>query len=141
MGGVRFSRSALAAFCAFALALPAGALAAFPGSNPDESPRANTPNDPDFDDCELDDEQGGTACSYFEEEYRLFGFSPDTANLAPLAPPELHPIAATPYIDCTQLDAQGQRGEPGRGRRPVLADRRHPRRHRLEADRPATRRR
>jgi len=37
------------------LAVPAGALAAFPGGDPAESPRANTPDDPAFDPCELDD--------------------------------------------------------------------------------------
>ncbi len=92
-----------------ALATPAAALAAFPGSDPDESPRINTPNDPDFDDCETDDEQGGPSCSYFDEESRTFGFSPDSALLAPPGP--LHPQ----YLDClgplpgtAQLDPQGR---------------------------------
>ncbi len=38
-----------------ALALPCAALAAFPGADPTESPRTNTPNDPGFDRCEADD--------------------------------------------------------------------------------------
>ncbi len=90
------------------VATPSLATAAFPGSDPDESPRLNTPNDPDFDNCEGDDEQAGPACSYFDEEFRTFGFSPDTAQLAPPAP--LHPQ----YADClvplgtSQLDAQGK---------------------------------
>ncbi len=111
MGGGRIGRRAALALGLLALAVPAGALAAFPGSNPAESPRANTPNDPDFDDCEVDDAQGGTACSYFGEDYRLFGFSPDTANQTPLWSPNLHntPIlGATSYSNCAQLDTQGQ---------------------------------
>ena len=91
------------------LVLPSLALAAFPGGDPDESPRLNTPNDPRFDDCEGDDEQGGSTCSYFDEDFVFFGFGPDTALLAPPAP--LHPA----YADClaplpgtSQLDAQGR---------------------------------
>ena len=38
-----------------AFALPSVALAAFPGTDPSESPRVNTPNDPGFDPCEADD--------------------------------------------------------------------------------------
>jgi hypothetical protein len=91
------------------LALPALAVAAFPGSNPGESPRANTPNDPGFDACELDDaDTPQLDCdSYWNEDYRLFGFSPDTANTAPV-PPQLHGTAATTYTDCSQLDQQGR---------------------------------
>src|SRR5688500_10378828 len=109
MAGVGHSARAALLFCVLALTAPAAAVAAFPGTNPAESPRVNTPNDPAFDDCELDDEQGDPSCgSYFSEQYRLFGFSPDTANVTPLTPPELHPVAATPYVDCSQLDAQGR---------------------------------
>lgn len=97
---------------AIAFATPAAALAAFPGNDPDESPRANTPDDPDFDHCESDDEppnDPGDACSYFDEQFGAFGFSPDSAQLAPPAAP--HPQ----YADCpvplpgttSQLDAQG----------------------------------
>src|SRR5215210_1465307 len=86
-----------------ALAVPAAALAAFPGSNPGESPRANTPNDPDFDRCEADDPDTppGDCDSYFQEEFRTFGFSPDSANQVPAVP---HSIGATQYTDCSQLD-------------------------------------
>ena len=109
MGSVGVSARAALAFCFAALALPAGAIGAFPGGNPAESPRANTPNDPDFDDCELDDAQGAPHCgSYFSEQYQLFGFSPDSANLLTGIPPLLHPANATPYVDCSQLDAQGK---------------------------------
>ena len=91
------------------LALPAVAIAAFPSTDPGESPRANAPNDPGFDECELDDaETPALDCdSYWNEDYRLFGFSPDTANTAPV-PPELHGAAPTMYVDCAQLDQQGR---------------------------------
>jgi hypothetical protein len=92
------------------LLVPALAVAAnpgFPGTDPTESPRANTPDDPDFDRCEGDDpDTTPPRCeSYFDEEFRLFGFSPDSANQVPLLP---HEVAATQYQDCTQLDAQGK---------------------------------
>src|SRR4051812_41538278 len=100
-------RSLLIAAVLFALCAPAASLAAFPGTDPAESPRANTPNDPDFDRCEADDpDTPPNDCdSYFEEEFRAFGFSPDSANQIPAAP---HSIGATQYSDCTQLDAQGK---------------------------------
>jgi hypothetical protein len=91
------------------MAVPSLALAAFPGTDPDESPRLNTPNDPGFDDCEGDDEQGGSTCSYFEENFVMFGFSPDTAQLLPPAPG--HPLyadCAAPLPGTPQLDAQGR---------------------------------
>jgi hypothetical protein len=96
--------AALATLC---VCLPAMALAAFPGSDPTESPRANTPNDPDFDRCELDDPDTpiGDCDTYFDEEFRAFGFSPDSANQIPLVP---HSVGATQYSDCSQLDAQGK---------------------------------
>ena len=95
------------ALCLAALAVPAVAVAAFPGSDPSESPRLNTPDDPDFDRCESDDPDTATGdCStYFEEQYGSFGFSPESANSVPLLP---HSAAATPYVDCDQLDAQGK---------------------------------
>ena len=69
------------------LLVPAAALAAFPGTDPSESPRANTPNDPDFDTCEADDPNTSPprCTSYFDEQYGAFGFSPDSANAAPAA--------------------------------------------------------
>lgn len=95
------------------LALPAVAVAAFPGTDPAESPRANTPNDPDFDPCEGDDAQGPPSCSsYWEEEFRAFGFSPDSANQVPLVP---HAVGATQYSDCSQLDAQGRAANAAAG--------------------------
>ncbi|UJA21164.1 S8 family serine peptidase [Thermoleophilia bacterium SCSIO 60948] len=93
------------------LALPAIALAAFPGTDPDESPRVNTPNDPEFDRCEADDEQTGleSCTTYFDEEFRLFGFSPDSARSVPdpvgVTP---HYVNGTRYANCDQLNASGR---------------------------------
>ncbi|MGI9021125.1 MAG: S8 family serine peptidase, partial [Solirubrobacterales bacterium] len=105
--------SKLAAACALALAVaPAVALGAFPGADPHESPRLNTPNDPEFDRCESDDPDTGTGdcATYFEEEFGAFGFSPESANMVPpLAPTRAgHVAAGTRYTDCSQLDAQGR---------------------------------
>jgi len=83
-----------------ALALPCAALAAFPGSDPTESPRANTPNDPGFDRCEGDNQPAPTCSSYFEEQFGAFGFRPDSAQQAPGVP--------TQYVNCSQLDQQGR---------------------------------
>ena len=40
----------------------------------------NTPNDPDFDHCESDDEQGADCSNVFDEEYERFGFAPDASE-------------------------------------------------------------
>lgn len=90
-----------------ALAVPAAAFAAFPGTDPSESPRANTPNDPGFDPCEADDpDTSPPRCTtYFDEQYGSFGFSPDSANEAPSLP---HSVGATRYVKCSQLDEQGR---------------------------------
>ena len=68
-----------------ALALPVAAHAAFPGSNPDESVRLNTPDDPDFDRCENDDAQGQTCTNVFDEEY----YSDAASNIITLGLGEL----------------------------------------------------
>ena len=75
-------RTAALGAALIALALPCAALAAFPGADPTESPRANTPNDPGFDRCEADDPDTapGDCDSYFEEQFGSFGFSPDSAQ-------------------------------------------------------------
>ena len=107
-------RLPLLAALVLALLVPAVALADFGDStDPFESPRINTPNDPDFDACEGDDEdvsQGVPApdCStYADEEFRAFGFSPDSAN-------EVLPAAVDHYVTGTKY-----RGLPDRpaGRR------------------------
>lgn len=99
----------LIAAAALVLLIPAAAAAVFPGSNPAESPRANPPNDPDFDACESDDPDPAPACdTYFEEEFRAFGFSPDSANFVPVNGSQAHYLTGTKYADCSQLDAQGK---------------------------------
>ena len=90
------------------LAVPAVAFGAFGDGSPTQ-PRVGTPNDPKFDRCEADDPDppANECTSYFEEDFRLFGFSPDSAY-------EL-PGVRTQYKDCNpvahqpgQLDAQGR---------------------------------
>jgi len=118
------ARLLVALAVALAILIPAAALAVsgaeFPGQDPHESPRLNTPNDPEFDRCEADDQdtaQGVPAepecSSYTQEEFRAFGFSPDSANELPPGGP--HYTTGTKYKDCPatpaggtpQLDPQG----------------------------------
>ena len=89
-----------------ALLIPAASLAAFGAGTPYESPRLNTPNDPEFDACEGDNDGGPTCATYADEEFRAFGFSPDSANQLPAAGP--HYATGTRYTNCAQLDPQGQ---------------------------------
>jgi hypothetical protein len=99
----------VAAIVLVCMAAPSLAVAAFPGSDPDESVRLNMPDDPGFDECEADDVPPHTACSYFDEQFVMFGFSPDTAQLLPPLPD--HPLYAdcpVPLTGTSQLDAQGQ---------------------------------
>src|SRR2546422_751755 len=63
-------------------ALVAGQARIFPGPPTDTDPRANTPNDPDFDKAEPDDPDKAVACpsagcGVFDEQHRLFGFAPN----------------------------------------------------------------
>src|SRR6059036_2115621 len=55
----------------------------FPGPPTDTNPRANTPNDPDYDRAEPDDEDGDfvPGTSVFEEDNRLFGFAPASTSM------------------------------------------------------------
>jgi hypothetical protein len=66
--------------------LAAGAaIASFPGTNPNESVRINTPNDPGYDHCEPDDEQGPPTCANtFGEQYERFGFAPNGSHTSAL---------------------------------------------------------
>jgi Subtilase family len=100
MGAGRRTVAVAAALIAFGV--PAVALAAFPGTDPNQSPRANTPDDPGFDRCETDDPDTpqGDCDSYFEEQFGSFGFSPDSAQQAP--------GVKTQYAECSQLDQQGR---------------------------------
>ena len=81
MGRTRTIALVAAVLAALACAPLAGA--AFPGSDPDESVRLNTPNDPDFDRAESDDEQGASSSNVYDEELERFGFAPQaTQNTA-----------------------------------------------------------
>src|SRR5438874_12295972 len=55
----------------------------FPGPPTDTNPRVNTPNDPDFDLAEPDDEDGDfvPGTSVFQEDNRLFGFPPASTSM------------------------------------------------------------
>jgi hypothetical protein len=70
------------ALLALLLLTPAAfAVRQFPGTNPSENVRLNTPNDPDFDRCEPDDEDGAPTCSHpFDEQYERFGFAPNASQ-------------------------------------------------------------
>jgi hypothetical protein len=66
------------------LAAAPAAIAAnpnFPGKDPDESVRANTPDDPGFDACEPDNAGGPSCASVFSEQYERFGFAPFQTQL------------------------------------------------------------
>ena len=77
----------------------------FPGPPTDTNPRANTPNDPDFDKAEPDDEDGDfvPGTSVFEEDNRLFGFAPASTSMTAryLDPAERNALAVyfTPPLD------------------------------------------
>jgi len=79
---VRHIVLALAALGLIVLASPASAghtgTTRFPNTDP--NPRVGTPDDPDFDCTELDDEDAGApnCSSVFEEQFQLFGFPPDS---------------------------------------------------------------
>src|SRR3989442_6099300 len=76
--------------CVLAVAATSAVIAqtrTFPGPPTDTNPRANTPNDPDFDKAEPDDEDtvcAPGACSVFDEQHRLFGFAPSQTRTAAL---------------------------------------------------------
>ena len=77
-------RIGLATAGMLALFTAAPALGAFPGSDPDESVRVNTPDDPEFDRAESDDETADVepSSNVFDEQTHLFGFSPTGAGTA-----------------------------------------------------------
>ena len=89
MGGKRLHRAPALLAIALALVAPAAAVAAWPGSNPDESVRANTPDDPEFDRCESDNEGGADCSNVFNQDYERFGFAPSgTQNTATYKNPQ-----------------------------------------------------
>ena len=80
-----FGRGPLVALlAALVLAVPAYAADhGWPGSDPNESVRVHTPDDPGFDCAEPDDEDGGTCTNVFDEQTARFGFAPSaTQNTA-----------------------------------------------------------
>jgi hypothetical protein len=79
----RLARAPLVALLLL-LAVTAPALAAFPGSDPNESVRANTPNDPDFDRCEPDDTPAPTCSNTFGQQFERFGFAPNGSQATAL---------------------------------------------------------
>ena len=83
----RRARRLAVAILGACLLAAAPALGAFPGTNPDESVRLNTPNDPDFDACETDNEGGATCSNVFDEELERFGFAPGASQLTALYKP------------------------------------------------------
>jgi uncharacterized repeat protein (TIGR01451 family) len=83
----RLPRASVAALVVLIAAAPAlathipGHVRKFPGDDPNESVRINTPNDPNFDHCERDDEDGSPTCSTaFDEQYERFGFAPNSSE-------------------------------------------------------------
>ncbi len=76
------------------LALPAAAFAAFPGTNPSESVRLNTPDDPGFDPAEPDGAPQ-TSTNIFDNQYARFGFAPNASQLTALYNPLAAPARQT----------------------------------------------
>src|SRR3989475_7611395 len=79
----------------------------WPGPPTDTNPRANTPNDHDFDCADPDDEDGDympNAASVFDEDHRLFGFAPnDSKNTALYGDPN-NPRAGQPQASGVSAD-------------------------------------
>src|SRR5207253_94355 len=86
-GGPPMHRGTLALVVLAALAAAAvlgvAQTRTFPGPPTDTNPRVNTPNDPDFDLAEPDDEDGDfvPGTSVFQEDNRLFGFPPASTSM------------------------------------------------------------
>src|SRR5437899_12370245 len=82
----------------------------FPGPPTDTDPRANTPNDPDFDKAEPDDPDKAVACpsggcGVFDEQHRLFGFAPNgTKTTALYHDPSRPDRPNQPQISCLPAD-------------------------------------
>ena len=115
-------------------------------ANPSESVRLNTPNDPDFDRCEPDDEQGPTCTNTFGQQYERFGFAPNGSQATALYHNPTDPHVQRHSAQNTLAGRDPARPDPGRlgGPRLEVLDRRGERagrdpRHRdpLEQRRPA----
>ena len=87
--------------------LVAGAARMFPGPPTDTDPRANTPNDPDFDKAEPDDPDMACApgaCSVFDEQHRLFGFAPAQSRTSAIYRDPGNPRVGQPQISGVSAD-------------------------------------
>src|SRR5437867_3623113 len=79
----------------------------FPGPPTDTDPRANTPNDPDFDKAEPDDPDMDCmpgACSVFEEQHRLFGFAPNQSRSTAFYGEPGNPHVGQPQVSGVSAD-------------------------------------
>src|SRR5881628_1297184 len=79
----------------------------FPGPSTDTDPRANTPNDPDFDKAEPDDPDMACApgaCSVFDEQHRLFGFAPAQSRTSAIYRDPGNPRVGQPQISGVSAD-------------------------------------
>src|SRR5881397_3578651 len=79
----------------------------FPGPPTDTDPRANTPNDPDFDKAEPDDPDMDCmpgACSVFDEQHRLFGFAPAQSRTSAIYRDPGNPRVGQPQISGVSAD-------------------------------------
>ncbi len=79
----------------------------WPGPPTDTNPRANTPNDHDFDYAEPDDEDGDympNAASVFDEDHRLFGFAPNDTKTTALYGDPNNPRAGQPQVSGVSAD-------------------------------------
>src|SRR3989442_9839029 len=88
-------------------ALVAGQARMFPGPPTDTDPRANTPNDPDFDKAEPDDPDMACApgaCSVFDEQHRLFGFAPAQSRTSAIYRDPGNPRVGQPQISGVSAD-------------------------------------
>jgi hypothetical protein len=66
-----------------------GHVRVFPGTDPNESVRINTPNDPEFDRCEIDNEDGVPTCSHaFDQQFERFGFASKHSENSAVYSPE-----------------------------------------------------
>src|SRR5206468_2060702 len=95
------------ALLAATVALVVAQARTWPGSPTDTNPRANTPNDHDFDYAEPDDEDGDympNAASVFDEDHRLFGFAPNDPQTTALYVNPSNPRVGQPQVSGVSAD-------------------------------------
>jgi hypothetical protein len=104
---------------ALGLAVPAHAADhGWPGSDPNESVRIHTPDDPQFDCAEPDDQDGGTCTNVFDEQTQRLGFAPQSTQNTATYLNDSSP--ATQQIEQQNVDAGRNRTGQASG---VSADR------------------